>query len=58
MYCYLHIEAKPSIFVWFHSDHNKIVMGDTTIGLIDKSYNILVSYLFTDSEDILLNLAH
>jgi len=36
MYCYLYIEAKPSIFIWFHSDHNKIVMGDTTVGLVNK----------------------
>lgn len=47
MYCYLYIEAKPSILIWFHSDHNKIVMGDTTIGLVDKSDTILVCILFT-----------
>lgn len=38
---YLYIEAKPSIFIWFHSDHNKIVMGNTTIGLV-KVNNIYI----------------
>lgn len=49
---YLYIEAKSPIFIWFHSNQNKIVMGNTTVGLIEKEVDNIMCNLCLANTDL------